>query len=72
MRRRTVLAGLVAAPLATRALAKEQPRISILHSGYPNRTPIHLLFAELRDLGYEDGRSATIKLMGAKQGPGSF
>jgi putative ABC transport system substrate-binding protein len=66
MRRRAVIAGLVAAPLATRALAKEQPRISILHSGYPNRTPIHLLFAELRELGYEDRRSATIKLLGAE------
>src|ERR1700751_5148225 len=66
MRRRAVIPGLVAAPLATRALAKEQPRISILHSGYPNRTPIHLLCAELRELGYEDRRSATIKLLGAE------
>src|SRR5438128_176091 len=32
-----------AVPLATIAHAQKQPRISILHSGFPNRTPIHLL-----------------------------
>jgi hypothetical protein len=28
-------------------LAREPPKIIILHSGFPNRTPIHLLFEAL-------------------------
>jgi putative ABC transport system substrate-binding protein len=56
----------VAWPLAARALAEERPRISILHSGFPNRTPIHLLFEALQTLGYEHGRTATIDLYGAE------
>jgi putative ABC transport system substrate-binding protein len=52
--------------LVPRALAEARPRISILHSGFPNRTPIHLLFEALRALGYEDGRTATIDLYGAE------
>jgi len=52
--------------LLPRALAKEGPRISILHSGFPNRTPIHLLFEALQTLGYEQGRTATIDLYGAE------
>jgi putative ABC transport system substrate-binding protein len=71
MRRRefiTLLGGAaVAWPLAARA---QQPRrISILHSGFPNRTPIHLLFAALRTLGYEDGRTAAIELLGGEGDP---
>jgi putative ABC transport system substrate-binding protein len=42
-------------------------RISILHSGFPNRTPIQDLFAMLRELGYEDGRAATIELLGGER-----
>ena len=68
MRRRefiTLLGGAaVAWPAAT--WAQERPklwRISILHSGFPNRTPIHLLFAALRTLGYEDGRTAAVELL---------
>jgi len=71
MRRRkfiTLLGGAaVAWPAAT--WAQERPklwRISILHSGFPNRTPIHLLFAALRTLGYEDGRTAAVELLGGE------
>jgi len=68
MRRRefiTLVGGAgVAWPLAARA--QQQPRISILHSGFPKRTPIHLLFAALRALGYEDGRTAAIELLGGE------
>ena len=51
MRRRAVLVGLLAFPLVSRVAAKERPRIIILHSGFPNRTPIHLLVEALRALG---------------------
>ena len=71
MRRRefiTLLGGAAAAwPVVARA---QQPRrISILHSGFPNRTPIHLLFAALRTLGYENGRTAAIELLGGEGDP---
>src|SRR5262252_2303004 len=66
MRRRDLLAGLLAASLTTSALAQERRRVSILHSGFPNRTPIQDLFAALRELGYEDGRTATIELLGGE------
>jgi putative tryptophan/tyrosine transport system substrate-binding protein len=52
--------------LAPHAFAIDLPRISILHSGFPNRTPIHVLFEELRALGYEQGRTARIDLYGAE------
>jgi putative ABC transport system substrate-binding protein len=52
--------------LVPHALAVDLPRISILHSGFPYRTPIHVLFDELRALGYEQGRTATIDLYGAE------
>ncbi len=68
MKRRAFIAALLAAVLATPARAEERPRISILHSGFPNRTPIHLLFEALRALGYENGRTATIDLLGAEGG----
>jgi putative ABC transport system substrate-binding protein len=64
----TLLGGAaVAWPLAARA--QQRRRISILHSGFPNRTPIHVLFAALRTLGYEDGRTATIELLGGEGDP---
>src|SRR5215471_7791642 len=73
MRRRTFIALLgtaaTAMPFITSASstsAQGRPRVSILHSGFPNRTPIQYLFAELRALGYEDGRTAEIQLLGAE------
>src|SRR5215467_1377750 len=64
----TLLGGAAAAwPLAARA--QQHRRISILHSGFPNRTPIHLLFAALRGLGYEDGRTAAVELLGGEGDP---
>jgi putative ABC transport system substrate-binding protein len=65
MRRRDFIL-LLAAVLATPALAQERRRISILHSGIPNRTPIHLMFEALLGLGYENDRTATIELLGAE------
>src|SRR3954468_6629983 len=68
MRRREVITMLgsaaVACPLTgwTQEPAKTW-RIAILHSGFPNRTPIHLLFATLRTIGYEEGRTAAVELL---------
>ena len=64
----TLLSGsAVAWPAAARAQGRPKLwRISILHSGFPNRTPIHLLFAALRTLGYEDGRTAAVELLGGE------
>ncbi len=52
-------------PLARPALAAVQ-QISILHSGFPNRTPIHVLIEALRALGYEDGKTAKIEVLGGE------
>jgi len=71
MRRRAFTAGLGAAaiwPLA--AGAQHRQRISILHSGYPRRTAIHLLFEALSKLGYEDGRTE-IDPLGQANSPSS-
>ena len=65
MRRRALIAGLVLASLGSPALAAVK-QISILHSGFPNRTPIHLLIEALRALGYEDGNTAAIELLGGE------
>lgn len=68
MRRRAFIAGLGAAvaawPFAVRA--QQRPRISILHSGFPTRTPIHQLFEALSKLGYDNDRTATIDLLGGE------
>lgn len=69
MRRRSILVGLVVAPLARPARAAEPRQISILHSGFPNRTPIARLYAALRELGYEDQRTASIELLGGEGDP---
>src|SRR5215208_6365812 len=69
MRRRAFMAGLLAASAPTMAHGQEQARIAILHSGFPNRTPIHLLFEALGRLGYEHGRTATIDLHGGEGNP---
>src|SRR6187455_669390 len=55
--------------LGTLALAKEQSKITILHSGFPNRTPIHLLIEALAKLGYENDRTAKIELLGGEGDP---
>lgn len=65
MRRRDFIAGLVLAPLATQSSAAEK-RISILHSGFPERTPIHVLTDALRALGYENGSTAVIEVLGGE------
>lgn len=65
MRRRDLIAGLLLAPLAMPTLAAVK-QISILHSGFPNRTPIHVLIEALRALGYEDGKTAKIELLGGE------
>ena len=55
--------------LGTLALAREQSKITILHSGFPNRTPIHLLIEALAKLGYENNRTAKIELLGGEGDP---
>jgi putative ABC transport system substrate-binding protein len=66
MKRREFMAGLLAASVPTAARAQKPPQISILHSGFPNRTAIHELFEALGQLGYENGRTAVIELLGAE------
>ena len=66
MRRRVFIAGLLAASAMRAARAEERPRIAVLHSGYPERTPIHLLFEALQKLGHDNGRTATIELLGGE------
>src|SRR6266850_5620915 len=58
-----------AVSLGTPTLAREPSKIIILHSGFPNRTPIHLLFEALSKLGYENDRTATIELLGGEGDP---
>src|SRR3954464_15227705 len=70
MRRREIITMLGSAAVAwpLTGWTQEPPkiwRIGILHSGFPNRTPIHLLFAALRTLGYEEGWTAAVELLGA-------
>src|SRR3954452_25084414 len=68
MRRRDLLGG--ALFWASTAVAQQRSRIAILHSGFPHRTPIEQLYAALRDLGHEHGRTAEIELLGAEGDPG--
>src|SRR5215208_2922896 len=68
MRRRDLLGG--ALFWASTAVAQQRSRIAILHSGFPHRTPIEQLYAALRDLGHEHGRTAEIELLGAESDPG--
>ena len=71
MRRREfiTLAGSAAAAWPIAAPAPRKRSISILHHGYPNRTPIQHLFTALRALGYEDGQTAAIELLGGEGDP---
>jgi putative tryptophan/tyrosine transport system substrate-binding protein len=55
-----------AVQLGRAALAAELPKIAILHSGFPHRTPIHLLIDALGKLGYENNRTAKIELLGGE------
>jgi putative ABC transport system substrate-binding protein len=65
MRRREFIAGLILASLVTQSFAAEK-RISILHSGFPERTPIHVLIDALRALGHENGSTAVIEVLGGE------
>ena len=64
----TLLGGAAAGwPLATRAQQADRVRrISILHSGFPLRTRVGLLIEALRALGYDDGKTATVELLGGE------
>jgi ABC-type uncharacterized transport system substrate-binding protein len=66
MKRRKFLIGLLTGLIVTGARAQQRVRITILHSGFPNRTPIHQLFEALSKLGLENGRTATIDLLGGE------
>jgi putative tryptophan/tyrosine transport system substrate-binding protein len=65
MKRRDLIAGLLLTPFAMPAFAAVK-QISILHSGFPNRTPVHVLLEALRRLGYENGNTAVIEVLGAE------
>ena len=69
MKRRKFLIGLLTGLVVTGARAQQRVRITILHSGFPNRTPIHQLFEALSKLGLEHGRTATIDLLGGEGDP---
>jgi putative ABC transport system substrate-binding protein len=70
MRRRAFIAGLGSAAVWPGLVrAQQRRRISVLHSGFPHLTPIHVLFSALRALGYEDGRTVTLELLGAEGDP---
>jgi putative ABC transport system substrate-binding protein len=69
MRRRDIVVAagaLLVAPLVRAAAQERRPRIIVLHSGFANRVPLHLLVEQLGRLGYEDGRSARIEIHGAE------
>jgi putative tryptophan/tyrosine transport system substrate-binding protein len=61
-----LLGGAAAGAWAFPASAQQRPRISILHSGFPKRTAIHLLFEALGKLGYGD---TDIDLLGGEGDP---
>src|SRR5829696_8405557 len=69
MRRRQFLATLLLPCLSARLAAEPKARITILHSGFANRTPIDQLYAALRNLGHEHGRTADIELLSAEGDP---
>ena len=69
MKRRRFLIGLLTGLVVTGAHAQQRVRITVLHSGFPNRTPIHQLFEALSKLGLEHGRTATIDLLGGEGDP---
>jgi putative tryptophan/tyrosine transport system substrate-binding protein len=68
MKRRHFIAGLLLTLFRSRVFAAVR-QISILHSGFPNRTPIHVLIEALQTLGYKDGSTARIELLGGEGDP---
>jgi putative tryptophan/tyrosine transport system substrate-binding protein len=66
---RAALAWPLAVLQGTSAQARELSKITILHSGFPNRTPINKLLEALSKLGYENDRTATIDLLGGEGDP---
>ena len=64
----TLLGGVaVAWPVVARSQQADRiRRISILHSGFPLRTRVGLLIEALRALGYDDGKTATVELLGGE------
>jgi putative ABC transport system substrate-binding protein len=66
LRRRAVLGLLLASSLPMSVGAQTRPRICILHSGFPLRTAIHVMIEALGKLGYADGRTATIEILGGE------
>ncbi|MGB8822225.1 MAG: hypothetical protein WCD25_02370 [Pseudolabrys sp.] len=66
MRRRECIAGLILTPLFTRSSSVAEKHISILHSGFPERMPIHVLIEALRALGHENGTTAVIEVLGGE------
>jgi ABC-type uncharacterized transport system substrate-binding protein len=65
VRRRELVVGFFLVPLASMVLAATR-HISILHSGFPNRTPIHVLIDALRALGHENGSTTEIEVLGGE------
>jgi putative ABC transport system substrate-binding protein len=64
MKRRVLLLGIALLSVARPTLGAEQRRITILHSGYPNRTPVDRLYGALRSLGHDDRTSIMLLLGG--------
>jgi putative ABC transport system substrate-binding protein len=65
----TFLGGAAVAWLLAATRTMDRPRIRMLRSGFLNRTPIHRLFEALRALGYDNGRTADVELLGAEGDP---
>ena len=61
-----IVGGAIVAARTFPANAQQQPRIIILHSGFPKRTPIHLLLEALGKLGYAE---ADIDILGGEGDP---
>jgi len=75
LRRRLLGGGAVwlgLAPLPRLVQAQERRRISILHSGFPNRTPIHLLFEALQARGFENGGARQSSYSAARATPSAL
>jgi len=69
MRRRELIAGLLLLSTGAPARAQSLPRVIVLHSGFPQRTPVQRLIEALQSLGYADGRTAKIEILGGEGDP---